>query len=449
VDSDTRVRMQSAVEAAGWILVSTEPFGPGACGLLDKILEEEIEQALHRRGAPSPGTSATSSFDDLLDDQLLRARSASIHGIAIALGPLGGMVTSTGALDPEDSATLRLLASACRERSVALWLSPVDEATLGYGQPVPLRDMLQARRSPGAPEAKPTAPKTAEPQVMSDDDASPLRWRIFMRELDAAQGPKPLAVVEKLFIERYLPLAEAVSRGETEARARQALTRFSRSFEKSYREAFAAAKATRRRPPMVLDVPQIAARAARLHGARNVALVLVDAMRFDIGLRVQQLLKDELGPDAVCAEQYLLWAALPTTTQVQLELIAKGPQGLAEIGEMQAEQDLIVPHGKSASVVRRVRAGGREIHKLDVVQAMIGEKGPREPDRIEAMAREVAGPIAKFARGLQPRTLLFVFGDHGFEFPVQDLATGAARQGGATPEQVLVPGHAWLIGGIH
>jgi hypothetical protein len=455
VDADARVRLRSAVEAAGWLLVCTDAFGPGACGLLDRIVEEEIDQALQRRGAPAAGTSSRCSTEAMLDDQLLRARAAGINGIALALGSVSGLVTASGALDPDDSHTLRLLAAACKQRPYALWLAEGDEALLAYGPPVPLKDMLQVRRD--GPEARGPDPSQAaeaqtaqeRDQARAEDDASPLRWRIFMRELDEAQGPKPLAVVERLFVERYVPLAQAVARGETEARALQVLHRFSRSFEKSYREAFAAAKVTRRRPPMVFDAPQIASRAARLHGARNVALLLVDGMRFDLGLRVQELLKEELAPNAVCTEQLLLWSALPSVTSVQMELLARGPAGLAEPFEAVAEHDQVVPRGKAASTVRRMRAGGRELHKLDVVQAMLAESGAREPERIEAMAHEAAGPIARFARGLQARTLLLVFGDHGFELPVAELGTGPARQGGSSPEQVLVPGHAWLIGGIH
>jgi hypothetical protein len=454
IDADARVRLRSAVEAAGWMLVTTDAFGPGACGLLDKIVEEEIEQALKRRGAPAPGTAASSSFEEMLNDQLFRARSAGVNGITLALGSLSGLVTSAGALDPDDSSTLRLLSSACKGHPFALWLASSDDHVQAYSAPVPLKDLLAGARI--AVAAAPT-PRAAEPEGLPlaedherfSDETSPVRWRMFMRELDEAQGPKPLAVVEKLFVERYVPLCQAVVCGDAEARARPTLQRFARSFEKSYREAFAAAKVTRRRPPMVFDVPQIAARAARLHGARNVALLLVDAMRFDLGLRVQQLLREELSPDAVCTEQVLLWAALPTVTSVQLELLARGPQGLAETLDEKSDDDLVVPRGKAASTMRRVRAGGRELHKLDIIQSMLQESGPREPDRLEAMAREAIAPIAKLARSLQPRTLLFIFGDHGFELPLAESGTGPAKQGGGSPEQVLVPGHAWLIGGIH
>ena len=201
---------------------------------------------------------------------------------------------------------------------------------------------------------------------------------------------------------------------------------------------------------MVLDVPQTAARIARLHGARQVVLVLVDAMRFDLGVRVGQQLRESLAPDAVCAEQLLLWAALPTTTSAQLRLLARGPQAFAEGLEVpESEREIPVGRGKSASTVRRVRVGGREVHKLDIIQAALSEAGPPESERLDALAVEAATPLVRFAKGLAPRTLMFLFGDHGFELPATDHGTGPAQEGGATPEQVLVPGQAWLVGGIH
>ena len=47
------------------------------------------------------------------------------------------------------------------------------------------------------------------------------------------------------------------------------------------------------------------------------------------------------------------------------------------------------------------------------------------------------------------RTLLVVFGDHGFVVDNTASSSGPARQGGASPEEVLVPGFAWLLGGVH
>jgi hypothetical protein len=68
---------------------------------------------------------------------------------------------------------------------------------------------------------------------------------------------------------------------------------------------------------------------------------------------------------------------------------------------------------------------------------------------MNGIADEAAQVIAKFVESLPPRTLLFVFGDHGFRLPCDARGTGPATQGGASPEEVLVPGYAWLVGGVH
>jgi hypothetical protein len=39
-----------------------------------------------------------------------------------------------------------------------------------------------------------------------------------------------------------------------------------------------------------------------------------------------------------------------------------------------------------------------------------------------------------------------VFGDHGFRV---EGGEGPAHQGGARPEEVLVPAYAWLLGQVH
>jgi transposase IS66 family protein len=50
---------------------------------------------------------------------------------------------------------------------------------------------------------------------------------------------------------------------------------------------------------------------------------------------------------------------------------------------------------------------------------------------------------------LPPRTLVLIFGDHGFAFDPLDGGTSCGRQGGALPEEVLVPAFAWLVGNVH
>jgi hypothetical protein len=460
---DALARMRGAVEAAGWVLAAAAPAGPAARGLLDKLVEESIDEVLERRGAAAPGVVAASDRSAVLNDQIYRAQRAGARGIALALGTLAGLAGPDGALDPEDSAALRALACASRDRPFSLWLDEADAALLGYPAPLALHDLLAGANGTSAATAR--ISRGSDDEAGAEAAAGTARsgsqatnagsgrgvpaWRALVRDLEEAQGPKPLPVVERLFVERYVPLAHAVANGEADGRAAQALARFSKSFEKSYREAFAALTVTRKRPPMVLDAPQICARVARLHGARSVAMLLVDAMRFDLGGRVATALGERLAPHAVCAEQMLLWAALPTTTSNQLRLLARGPQGLGEAPDgPESERDMVAPRGRASLVPRRMRVGGRDLYKLDVVQASLAEAGPREPERLDALAELVAGPAARLARELAPRTLLFVFGDHGFELGRKDGGTGPAREGGASPEHVLVPAQAWLLGDV-
>jgi hypothetical protein len=63
------------------------------------------------------------------------------------------------------------------------------------------------------------------------------------------------------------------------------------------------------------------------------------------------------------------------------------------------------------------------------------------PDIAEAAAEA----ITRHAETLPARTLLLVFGDHGFTVD----RTGAVRQGGASPEEVLVGAFALLVGDVH
>ena len=107
--------------------------------------------------------------------------------------------------------------------------------------------------------------------------AASLDWRGFANELEVARGPKPLSIVERLFMSRYIPLLEAVARGEADEAAGRTAQQWAENFARSYTEGFSALKVTGKRPRMVLDAPQIGSQIARLHGAKSTQLVLVDA----------------------------------------------------------------------------------------------------------------------------------------------------------------------------
>ncbi len=273
-------------------------------------------------------------------------------------------------------------------------------------------------------------------------------WRRWASDLQTTRGPKPLSVIERTFISAYIPLSEALSRGLAEPEAAQVLQGWARTFEQSYSEAFDALRVRGKRPTMVLDIPDVALRIGRLHGARSVQLVLVDGMRFDLGLRVQEQLSEQLAGRASLSERLLVWSALPSTTAVQVELLGKGPEGLRNPSAA-SDSEPVVARGRAASSLRRIKAGRRELFKLDVIEAAFAEPGGSLPERLDAVAAETADALALHLERQAPRTLVMIFGDHGFTLDLRDGGTSAAKQGGAKPEQVLVPAMGWLVGSVH
>ncbi len=268
-------------------------------------------------------------------------------------------------------------------------------------------------------------------------------------ELDEASGPRPVKVIEELFIKRYTPLCEALARGLKDDVARAVVDDWRSAFDKSYSDGFTAMKVTGKRPAMVLDAPEIATRIARINGARAVQLLLVDGMRYDLGQRVLRDLKQRLADTAVCVDENLLWSALPSITPVQMHLLARGARALRE-EPTPSEREAGIHRNQSVTTLRRVRIGHRDLVKLDVVEARLRDAGGKFDDRLDSIAGEVSEVIAHYAESLAPRTLLYVFGDHGFKLPVRAAGTtGPAEQGGASPEEVLVGAQAWLVGDVH
>ncbi|MEM6788121.1 MAG: hypothetical protein AAF928_10625 [Myxococcota bacterium] len=306
-------------------------------------------------------------------------------------------------------------------------IGPLDDGTLAGGDPF------------GPAASSPFEPPTTLP-------LTPDTYDRYRRELDDADGPKPVRAVETLFRTRYVPLLEALQLGLDDPEVARVVDRFRRTFERSYREGFQALRLTGKRPSMVLDAPDLAARVGRNHGARAVQLLLVDGLRYDLGLRLREILSEELEDRATCVDHTLLWSALPTVTPTQMRLLSQGPRGLRE-PEPSSDRDPVVHREGSVTTLRRVRIGQRDLLKLDVVEARLRETGPGFDARMDRLAHDVARVLTEVMSGLSPRTLLYVFGDHGFQLPVLDpQATGPAEQGGASPEEVLVPGLAWLVG---
>ena len=269
-------------------------------------------------------------------------------------------------------------------------------------------------------------------------------WRGWVLALTAARGPQPLSAFERLFANEYMPLANAIAAGLDDPRALHAHEEFRRTFARAYTEACPTFAVTGKRPRMVLDAPDVAARIARLHGARSTQILLVDAMRFDLGARVKVELARCLGTRGSLTDETLLWSALPTTSSRQMEALARGVDALRE-AKVTAEGEPDPLRGRTAEMIRRIKIGSRDVYKLDLVETRLRESSAHVLDMLPDVAESVAEIVARHALTLQPRTLLFVFGDHGFTLD----RDGEPHQGGASPEEVLVPGFAFLIGDVH
>jgi len=302
----------------------------------------------------------------------------------------------------------------------------------------------------GAPVARSEATPTAKLPLDASDPFNQLaakEWRSWRDALAQAAGPRPLAAIERMFVTDYTRLAEAARRGIADETARAALGEWQTSFQKSYAETFDALRVRGKRPTMVLDLPDIAQRLGRLQGARRVQLLMIDGLRFDLGLMVQERLRARV--DAALTERLLLWSALPSTTTYQLELLGKGPEGLLERWDGE-ESPTLVARGRAARTARRIRTGRLEVQKIDVVEDALRTLGRPVAERMDEIAGDAAEAIAEHMAAQPPRTLIVVFGDHGFLLDAARAGTTEeVRQGGSSPEEVLVPAFAWLTGAVH
>ncbi len=293
-------------------------------------------------------------------------------------------------------------------------------------------------------------PSVVRPALDPEDPFNQLaarKWQSWVSNLVAARGPKPLSVIERMFVTDYTRLREAVRRGVADPSANEVLDEWRDAFTSSYGEAYDALRVRGKRPTMVLDLPELAKRLGRLQGAKRVQLFLVDGMRFDLGIMIQERLRKCAA--AALTERLLLWSALPSVTSHQLELLGRGPDGLKDRPVLD-ESPALVARGRAALTPRRVRTGTLEILKLDVVEDMLRQPGLPVLDRLEGIADAAAEAIAAHIEKLPERTMVVVFGDHGFALDPQAVGTTEeVKQGGASPEEVLVPAFAWLTGATH
>lgn len=508
MSAEAQVQRTTELLGAGALVVAVPSPAASLRGKLAEHLDETIERALGVRGAPSPYLASWCSMPAeahaRIADQLFRARTVGASGIAVALGSLARIAAPT--LTPEDSAALRTLAHATQSSPLAVLIDDSDTGLGGYSEPIALDVMLRKAR-PAAreldsregiaadTEREPRGPEPSEPLELTQTavdapvaekpqhglstvvappppieviekgarDAARRRatagvpvsgptdfWRSWAIALSAARGRQPLAAFERLFVDSYMPLANAIAQGLDDARARSAHDEFRDGFERTYADAFAAFGATGRRPRMVMDAFDVAFKQARLHNARATQVLVVDALRHDIGCVVRnQLAKRAAGTVSLTSES-LLWSALPTTTYRQLETLARGMDALRAPASEEGADSL---RGRTAETVRRMRVGSRELYKLDLVPSMLGAlpdaslgEGPAPViAAITEIGMSVTDAVLRHVETLTPRTLLLLIGDHGFTVDRR----GQITHGGSTPEEVLVPCLAYLVGDLH
>lgn len=514
---EAQVQRSAELMGAGALVVTIPPLPATMRGHLAEHLEEHLEKELATHGVPSPYLAAWSAMpddaDERLADQLFRAKTAGASGIALALGSIAA--AACPALTPEDSATLRWLASAARHSPLVVLLDDADLFTEGYEAPVTLENLLGARpaapsRAPRVmmePDDEPTDAAITEPiellnatietlvaaveelapppaVVVDEPTIEPPKvepakieaekiepkveapkkkprastlgvpaagpndyWRSWALALGAVKGPLPLAAFERLFAESYVPLANAIACGLDEPRAVRAHDEFRQTFERAYTDAFAAFGATNRRPRLVMDAYDIAAKQARLHNARSAHLLVIDSLRYDVGALFRDALTMKCAGNATLTSETVLWSALPTTTIRQLECLARGIDALRAPTTEEPQDSL---RGRAAETVRKLRVGSRELYKLDIVPMMLATLGD-EPgaeqvvESLENVADHVADGVARHIEHLPPRTLLLVVGDHGFTVDRR----GRILHGGASPEEVLVPAYSFVVGELH
>lgn len=441
-----------------------------------KIILASDNAEIGMYGPPQPLASFVSQVESRVESEpapaVIAPEVAASAGTMELSEPPPAVVERDGALaftgdleDTQDDEETAEISALC---STPAATPPAELAAAAPSSPLPIGDLADALLKtlasgeltppPVVIERKP-APGPAPVEQERLVDASALKvpplypnaeheWRGWLADLQATRGPRPLAVIERMFVTSYVPLCYALSHGLCDESARRAVETWSSSFSQSYREAFDALRVRGKRPSMVLDTPDLALRIGRLHGARTISLLLIDGMRFDLGLRVEQRVRGLIGQQAALTERLLLWSALPSTTEAQLELLGRGPEGLKEdlSGPL---SEIPVARGRSATTLRRVKTGHRELFKLDVVEARLGEPGAAEGERLDHLADETATLLADHLLRQAPRTLVFAFGDHGFQLEPREGGTRSAKSGGSSPEEVLVPAFAWLVGGVH
>lgn len=473
VSRDEAVRLHGALDSARLLVVSIGDPGPGTRGRLGEAIDDAIEGMLRDRGGAPPGIGASSDRGAALSDQLYRARKVGRIGLAIDVGSLSALVDACGALDPEDAAALKFLSDATRDRPVVLLLDQRNADVRAYSAPEPLSKILgikppvAVKKSPppmrvvdnSAPPPPPRVYVSVEPAPIAEQPESYASLSEAVERLSEITRTSPLSALERAFVEGYVPIRTALlderlgGAGIGRSEARALCTQFSSTFARAYAEALPTFGVTGRHPRMIFELFDLAQRCARVHGARSTHVVLVDALRFDLGKRLRERLTRSLARQAVCVEEHALWSVLPTTTSVQLDALVRGEDALR--APVRPDRETSIVRGRSLDVLRRMRLGHRDVVKLDLLEGRLRDAGAGERTRLDALADELTPILGKYIVSNKARAMVVIAGDHGFAFGDADesrderAATPPARQGGGSPDEVFVPFQAWLVGGVH
>lgn len=297
--------------------------------------------------------------------------------------------------------------------------------------PADLCDSEGAQPSAESDDGVPAAAQRSEERDVSLDR----RCESWAAQLQNMNGPKVHGSVERAFLTAYLPLCREVAAGNAPRETQIAVESWAEGFAQSYATAFKSLGSRPKRPKMVKDIVDIGTRWLTQHRARQCQLLLVDGLRFDLGQRLNEEIERRLGGRATCADQTLLWAALPSNAESQ------------EIGEQRLSRTtLFGKHQGRSESVESVRVGSRELFRVDSIGADLSQAGEAEPLRLSRLALALANSIVPWLHEQPADTLVVLFGDHGFHWHADETGTSPAKCGGALPEQVLVPASAWLLG---
>ncbi len=484
-DERARRREPCSSQRAGMVVAELEGIGPSARGRLAEAIDEAMERELSSRGAAAPGITSGSDRDATLSDQLFRARRVGAKGIAIVLGPLRAATGALAALEPEDCATLRFLATATRERPLALVLDSRDSATGGYGDPVSLVQLLAPSSTPvrvdrtlaAAVETLPAPPPP--PAVILSEAKDPHSSRGVLRPAASGrqQGGRDSRPPHRRRLardaRRSLAHVDAAARGRPRApaprdpgealhrelhaageRPRRRARRSARAARPRRVRRDASRRATARRSPPSLprrsgrgwcSTPTTSPRASPACTARGPrASCSSTRCAWDVARMVEERLMAMLGARASLTDELLLWSALPTVDAPPARDPRARHRGPARPGP--ARGGPRAPARPHAEYVRRMRVGPREIHKLDVIESRV--RTTARPDRRAApRGRRRGGGGHRSPRRDASRRARCCSSRATTGSP--STAVAPSGRVASSPEEVLVGAFAMLIGDVH